>query len=168
MMGLLSEKQVENMINIPITQEGYNACVEELAYLKNVQRPLVIDELVRARSLGCLADNPEFHAAKERQSFLEGKIAALEVKMASLSVMNGDGIDPDIISFGATVSLRDEDTDVIVVYRIVGADEADVRKGSISIDSPVARSLLGQHINAEIDIQTPGGLKCYKVEAIIY
>jgi transcription elongation factor GreA len=134
------------MEKVPMTAEGYSALEAELRSLKTEERPAVIAAIAEARSHGDLSENAEYHAAKERQSFIEGRIAELEDKMARAQVIDVKRLSGSTIKFGATVTVVDEDTDEEAAYKIVGEDEADVRSGKISITSPIARALIGKEV----------------------
>ena len=127
-----------------MTAEGHAALDAELKRLKSVERPTVIQAIAEARTHGDLSENAEYHAAKERQSFIEGRLAELEDKLARAQVIDVSRLGGDSIKFGATVTVLDEDTEEKAVYKIVGEDEADVRAGKISISSPIARALIGK------------------------
>jgi transcription elongation factor GreA len=153
----------------PITPEGYARLRDELHNLRSVERPRVIEMIATAREHGDLSENAEYHAAREKQSFIEGRIKQLEQNLALAEV-----IDPaklagtSKIAFGATVKLANTETDEEVEYRIVGADEADLAKGSISITSPMARSLLGKEVGDEVVVRSPGGDRRYEVLEIVF
>ena len=155
------------MEKIPMTRAGHAALDEELKTLKSVERPAVIKAIAEAREHGDLSENAEYHAARERQSFVEGRIKELEA-MLSLSEV----IDPTRLSgavkFGATVTLVDEDTEEERTYQIVGESEADIERGLLNIRSPLARALIGKDEGDSVDVRTPGGLKSYEVVAIRY
>ncbi len=150
-----------------MTRAGHAALDEELKTLKSVERPAVIKAIAEAREHGDLSENAEYHAARERQSFVEGRIKELEA-MLSLSEV----IDPTRLSgavkFGATVTLVDEDTEEERTYQIVGESEADIERGLLNIRSPLARALIGKDEGDSVDVRTPGGLKSYEVVAIRY
>ncbi len=150
-----------------MTRAGHTALDEELKTLKTVERPAVIRAIAEAREHGDLSENAEYHAARERQSFVEGRIKELE---AILSL--ADVIDPaklsGAIKFGATVTLVDEDTDEERTYQIVGEAEADIEKGLLNIKSPLARALIGKDEGDSVEVRTPGGEKSYEVLSIRY
>ncbi|MEM6635882.1 MAG: transcription elongation factor GreA [Pseudomonadota bacterium] len=155
------------MDKIPLTRVGHTALDEELKKLKSVDRPDVIKAIAEAREHGDLSENAEYHAARERQSFIEGRIKEVE---AILSL--ADIIDPSKLSgavkFGATVTLVDEDTDEERTYQIVGEPEADIEAGKLNIKSPLARALIGKDEGDSIEVRTPGGEKSYEVLKIAY
>jgi transcription elongation factor GreA len=147
----------------PITPEGYNKLREELLHLKSVERPNIIQAIATAREHGDLSENAEYHAARDRQSFIEGRIKELEDKLARAEVIDPGKLAGDRVAFGANVKLSNADTGEEVVYRILGADESDLAKGSISITSPLARSLIGKQIGDEVKVRMPGGNRTYEI-----
>jgi transcription elongation factor GreA len=151
------------MDKVPMTAEGYAALEAEIKYLKTVERPRIIKAIADARTHGDLSENAEYHAAKEQQGITEARMADLEDKLSRADVIDISKLKGDQITFGATVTLLDEDTEEKVKYRIVGEFEADVRQGKISISSPIARALLGKRRNNIVEVSTPGGGKSYKV-----
>jgi transcription elongation factor GreA len=155
------------MEKIPMTRAGFTALDEELKVLKSVERPAVIRAIAEAREHGDLSENAEYHAAREKQSFIEGRIKELE-GMLSLA----DVIDPSKLSgaikFGATVKLVDEDTDEEKTYQIVGEAEADIERGLLNIRSPLARALIGKEEGDSVEVKTPGGQKSYEILSIRY
>jgi transcription elongation factor GreA len=148
---------------IPMTAAGYSTLESELKHCQQVERPRIIQQITEARSHGDLAENAEYHAAKESQSLNEGRIAELEDKLARAEVIDVSKLSGDTITFGATVTLIDEDTEKKSVYQIVGEPEADAKKGKISITSPLARALVGKKKGANVEVVTPGGAKAYEV-----
>lgn len=153
---------------IPMTQRGFDSLNNELSNLKNVGRPEVIKAIAAAREHGDLSENAEYHAAKEKQGFIEGRIVELEDKISRAEVIDISKISGNDIKFGATVTLHDEDTDEIVSYQIVGSDESDVKKGLLSVTSPLARALIGKKINDEVEVTTPNGSKAYTINQMKY
>jgi len=151
------------MDRIPMTASGYKALEDEISHLKLVERPAVIKMIAEARSHGDLSENAEYHAAKERQAFIEGRVMDLEDKLSRADVIDLSKLSGKTVKFGAIVTLADEDTDAKVKYQIVGDLEADAKKGKISITSPLARALLGKRKNTIVEVSTPGGGKSYKV-----
>jgi transcription elongation factor GreA len=156
------------MNKIPMTTDGYRYLWEELQLLKTVERPSVIEAIAEARLGGDIAENAEYQVAKEHQSFVEGRIAELEEKISLAEVIDITKLSGSEITFGATVTLVDEDTAVEHTYRIVGSDEADISKGLLSITSPLARALIGKQISDTIDVNAPGGSKEYVICGIKY
>ena len=151
------------MEKVPMTAVGYAALTDELKHRQAVDRPRIIEHIAEARSHGDLSENAEYHAAKEEQSHNEGRIAELEDKLARADVIDISKLSGETIKFGATVTLVDEDTEKKVVYQIVGEVEADIKKGKISIASPLARALVGKKKGANVEVVTPGGAKAYEV-----
>ena len=146
-----------------MTPEGLAGLEEELKMLKSVERPAVIEQIAVAREHGDLSENAEYHAAREKQSFIEGRIAELEDVTSRAEVIDVSKMDGDKIRFGATVTLADLDDDEEVTYQIVGAHEADLNKGKISVHSPIARALIGKNLGDEVEVRAPGGAKNYEV-----
>ena len=146
-----------------MTAEGHAALDAELKRLKTVERPTVIQAIAEARTHGDLSENAEYHAAKERQSFIEGRLAELEDKLARAQVIDVTRLGGDSIKFGATVTVLDEDTEEKAVYKIVGEDEADVRAGKISISSPIARAMIGKEQGDVVEVAAPGGARSYEI-----
>jgi transcription elongation factor GreA len=151
------------MDKVPMTAEGYAALESELKRLKTEERPAVIAAIAEARSHGDLSENAEYHAAKERQSFIEGRLAELEDKMARAQVIDPTKLSGSSVKFGATVQVQDEDSGAKAKYKIVGEDEADVRAGKISISSPIARALIGKEEGDVVEVMAPGGPKSYEI-----
>lgn len=151
------------MQKIPMTAEGHKALDAELKRLKTEERPAVIQAISEAREHGDLSENAEYHAAKERQGWIEGRVAELEDKLARAQVIDVAKLDGDTVKFGATVLLVDEDTEEEFSYKIVGEDEADVKEGKISITSPIARALIGKSVGDSIEVAAPGGAKAYEI-----
>ena len=152
----------------PITPEGATKLREELHNLKSVERPAVIQAIATAREHGDLSENAEYHAARERQSFIEGRVKEIEDKLARAEVIDPSKLAGDRVAFGATVKLSNTDTGEEVTYRILGADESDLAKGSISITSPLARSLIGKQVGDEVKMRMPGGERTYEVLEITF
>jgi len=151
------------MEKVPMTVEGYNALDDELKRLKTVERPAVIAAIAEARSHGDLSENAEYHAAKERQGWIEGQIAEIEDRMARAQVIDVSKLSGSQVKFGATVSVVDEDTEEEARYQIVGEHEADVKAGLISIASPIARAMIGKETGDVVEVITPGGTKAYEI-----
>ena len=146
-----------------MTPEGAAKLREELNQLKSVERPAIIQAIATAREHGDLSENAEYHAARERQSFVEGRVKELENKLARAEVIDPSKLAGDRVAFGATITLSNVDSGEEVKYRILGADEADLAKGSISITSPLARSLIGKQVGDEVKMRMPGGERTYEV-----
>jgi transcription elongation factor GreA len=147
----------------PITPEGAARLREELIHLKSVERPAIIQAIAVAREHGDLSENAEYHAARDRQSFIEGRIKQIVHNLALAEVIDPSKLAGDRVAFGATVKLSNTDTGEEVTYRILGADESDLAKGTISITSPLARSLLGKEVGDEVKVRMPGGERTYEV-----
>ena len=154
------------MEKLPITNKGFEKLETELKLLKSIERPNVIKAIAEAREHGDLSENAEYHAAKEKQSFIEGRIADLENKISRAEVINTRVLSGDKIIFGATVTLGEVGRKTNIVYQIVGTEEADVENGKISISSPLARALLGKSIDDSVEVYSPGGSKEYEIENI--
>lgn len=156
------------MEKIPMTRGGYERLLEELKRLKTEERPSVIRAIEEARGYGDLSENAEYHAAKERQSFIETRVAELEDKARRAEVVDVSRLSGNQIKFGATVTLSDEDTDEKITYQIVGADESDIRAGLLSIQSPLARALIGKAKGDSVEVVTPGGARAYEILSVAY
>lgn len=149
-----------------MTAEGHAALDAELKHLKTVERPAVIAAIAEARAHGDLSENAEYHAAKEKQSFIEGRVAELEDKLARAEVIDVSKLKGDKIVFGATVTLIDVDTEKEATYRIVGEDEADIAEGKVSVSSPIARALIGKSVGDEAEVAAPGGARVYEIAEV--
>ena len=157
------------MKKVPLTQAGAAKLKSELQRLKTVDRPAVIASIAEARSHGDLSENAEYDAARERQGFLEGRISRIEAKLAQAHIVNPAELDAGgRIVFGATVELEDLDTGKSVRYQIVDDDEADIKAGKISVESPIARALIGKVAGDIAEVQAPGGVREYEVLAVSY
>ena len=157
------------MIKIPITVKGAELLRAELHQLKSVERPSVINAISEARAQGDLSENAEYDAAKERQSFVEGRIAEIEAKLSNAQIIDPSQLDADgRCVFGATVDLEDADSGDAVTYQIVGDDEANIKLGKISVSSPIARALIGKSIGDVADVQAPGGIRSYEIVDVQY
>ncbi len=146
-----------------MTAEGYQSLDDELKRLKTQERPSVIAAIAEARAHGDLSENAEYHAAKERQGWIEGRIAEIEDKIARAQVIDVSKLSGAQIKFGATVSVVDEDTEESARYQIVGEHEADVRSGKVSIASPIARAMIGKEMGDVVEVNTPTGVKAYEI-----
>jgi transcription elongation factor GreA len=151
------------MQRIPMTMDGYTALDAELKRLKTVERPTVIAAIAEARAHGDLSENAEYHAAKERQSFIEGRIGELEDKLARADVIDTSRLSGKTVKFGARVQVLDEDTEEKLSFVIVGEDEADVNAGKISITSPIARAMIGKEEGDVVEVMAPGGAKSFEI-----
>ncbi len=148
---------------IPMTRAGYEKLQDEVKRLKSVERPKVVKEIEVARAHGDISENAEFHAAKERQSHIEGRIRMIDDRIARAQVIDPSGQNADQVRFGTTVELVDTDTDDEVTYMIVGEDEADAAQGRISITSPVARALLGKAVGDAVTVRVPKGTREFEI-----
>lgn len=155
------------MDRIPITREGYERLRKELGQLKQVERPQSIRAIEEARAHGDISENAEFHAAKERQSFIEGRIRDLEYKMSRMEIIELEGFPVSKVVFGYTVIVGNLDTGGQVKYQLVGPDESDVKQGRLSVTSPLGKALIGREVGDVFQIQTPGGLREYEVIDIL-
>jgi transcription elongation factor GreA len=151
------------MEKVPMTSEGFAALDVELKRLKTEERPAIIQAIAEARTHGDLSENAEYHAAKERQAFIEGRVLELEDKLARAQVIDVARLSGKNVKFGATVQLQDEDSGEKRKYKIVGEDEADVRQGKVSITSPVARALIGKEKGDVVEVAAPGGVKAFEI-----
>ncbi len=156
------------MEKVPMTIEGHAALQAELHRLKTVERPRIIQAIAEARSHGDLSENAEYHAAKEAQGLNEARIAELDDKLSRAEVIDVSQLSGDTVKFGARVTLRDEDTEEKVTYRIVGEFEADVKAGTISITSPIARALIGKEVGDWVEVTTPRGIRTYEILKVEY
>jgi len=154
------------MEKVPMTVEGYSALDEELKRLKTTERPAVIAAISEARAHGDLSENAEYHAAKERQGWIEGRIAEIEDKISRAQVIDVSRLSGTSVKFGATVSLVDEDTEEDARYQIVGEHEADIRSGRISLSSPLSRAMIGKAVGDVVEVTTPGGIKAYEITKV--
>ena len=153
---------------LPMTAEGLAKLKSELENLKNSERPNIIKAIAEAREHGDLSENAEYHAAREKQSFIEGRISELENKISRAEVIDISSLDDSKITFGATVKITDLSSDETHIYTIVGADESDIEKNLISISAPLGRAMINKTINDVIEVTTPGGLKEYQINSIKY
>ncbi|MBO6758758.1 MAG: transcription elongation factor GreA [Roseibium sp.] len=154
------------MEKVPMTSAGYAMLQEELKQRTSVERPRIVEAISEARAHGDLSENAEYHAAKEAQSHNEGRIAELEDKLSRAEVIDVTKLDGDVIKFGATVSLIDEDTEEEKKYMIVGDVEADVKQARISISSPIARALIGKTVGDSVEVAAPGGARSYEITEV--
>ncbi len=154
---------------VPLTVRGVQLLREELHRLKTIERPSVITAIAEARAQGDLSENAEYDAAKEKQGFIEGRIAELEAKLSTAQVIDPSTIEAEgRIVFGATVELEDGESGDVVTYQIVGDDEADIKMAKISISSPIARALIGKYVGDTADVMAPGGVRQYEVLDVKY
>jgi transcription elongation factor GreA len=153
---------------VPLTKESHEALQDDLKRLIREERPRVIQDIAEARSHGDLSENAEYDAAKNRQSFIEGRIMELQGKLARAYVVDLNGLKPDKVVFGATVTLYDTATEEEVTYKIVGEDEADIKLGKISYSSPVGKALIGHKLDDTLKVNVPAGQKEYEIIDIKY
>ena len=156
------------MDKVPMTERGYGMLQEEMKRLRTVERPAVINALEEARTHGDLSENAEYHAAKERQAFIEGRLMELEDKVSRAQVIDPRSLSGDVVRFGATVTLADEDTDEESTYQIVGEDEGDIRNGLLSLTSPLARAMIGKETGDSIEVTAPGGSRAFEIMKVKY
>ena len=157
------------MNKIPLTVQGAEKLKEELQRLKTVDRPRVVQAIAEAREHGDLKENAEYHAAREQQAFIEGRIKELEAKLSNAQIIDVSKLNRDgRVVFGTTVVLEDLDSGEEVVYQIVGDDEADIKSGKISVSSPIARALIGKEEGDVAEVQAPGGIKEYEIVEVRY
>ena len=151
-----------------MTLQGYDAMTSELKFLKGTERPAIIQAIAEAREHGDLSENAEYHAARERQSFVEGRIAELEDQSSSAEVIDPAKLDGDSVKFGATVVIADCETDEESTYQIVGEFEADLTKRMISVTSPMARAMIGKAVGDVFEVNSPGGTRDYEVVSVTF
>ncbi len=151
------------MNQVPVTKTGYQRLEEELKDLKSVQRPAVIEAIATARAHGDLSENAEYHAAREQQSFIEGRIQQLEAAIGKAQIIDPATLSGNTVKFGATVTIVDEDTDEEETWQIVGDFEADTDKKRLSISAPVARALIGKSVGDSVEVATPKGKRGYEI-----
>jgi len=157
------------MASFPLTVKGAEKLRAELHKLKTVERPAVIQAIAEARAHGDLSENAEYDAAKEKQGFVEGRIADLDGKLSNAQLIDPTTLDADgRIVFGATVELEDVNSGDTVTYQVVGDDEADIKLGQISVSSPIARALIGKCAGDTVDVQAPGGVRQYEILDVLY
>jgi len=157
------------MATIPLTKRGAEKLKEELHRLKTVERHAVVQAIAEARAQGDLSENAEYEAAKDKQGFIEGRILEIDGKLAAAQIIDPATLNAEgRVVFGATVDLEDEDSGKAVTYQIVGEDEADLKEGRISINSPIARALIGKEAGAVAEVNAPGGLKSYEIIEVRY
>ncbi|MEO0392952.1 MAG: transcription elongation factor GreA [Pseudomonadota bacterium] len=154
------------MEKAPMTANGYSRLEQELKTLKTVERPNVIKAIAEAREHGDLSENAEYHAARERQSFIEGRVAELEDMLSRAEVIDPSSLSGDTVKFGAKIELADEDTDEESTYQIVGQYESDIKNGLLSISAPLARALIGKQVGDSVEVTTPGGSKSYEILSV--
>lgn len=151
-----------------MTKSGYAALEEELKNLKSVQRPKVIEAIAEARAHGDLSENAEYHAAKEQQSFIEGRIQELEAVISKAQIIDPSTMNGKTVKFGATVKVVDEDTDAEESFMIVGEYETNADKGRISLTAPIARALIGKSVGDSVEVRSPKGLRTYEILEVVF
>jgi transcription elongation factor GreA len=156
------------MSKIPMTAEGFVRLEDELRHLKSVERPAIIRAIAEAREHGDLSENAEYHAARERQSFIEGRVMELEDKISRAEIIDVSKLSGKQVKFGATVTVIDEDTDEKTAYQIVGEDEADIKAKRLAITAPLARALVGKSVGDMVEVTTPGGSKSYEIAKVVF
>tara|TARA_B100001123_G_scaffold116415_1_gene135587 strand:+ start:2639 stop:3112 length:474 start_codon:yes stop_codon:yes gene_type:complete len=156
------------MEKAPMTLQGFNDLETELKRLKTGERPNVIKAIAAAREHGDLSENAEYHAARERQAFIEGRVGIIEDLLSRAEVIDVSAIKGKVIKFGATIRVADEETDAKTTYQLVGEHEADIKSGKLSISSPMARAMIGKTISDSIEVTTPGGTKAYEIITVKY
>ncbi len=156
------------MIKVPMTEVGFTRMQDELRRLKSIDRPAIIRAIAEAREHGDLSENAEYHAARERQSFIEGRVLELEDKIARAEVIDIKKLSGKSVKFGATVVLADEETDEEAQYQIVGEDEADIKLGLLSVTSPLGRALIGKSVGESVEVTTPRGSKSYEIIKVLF
>ncbi|MBL1146803.1 MAG: transcription elongation factor GreA [Pseudomonadota bacterium] len=156
------------MDKMPITTTGYQQLEAELKRLKSEERPAIIEAISAAREHGDLSENAEYHSAREKQSFIEGRIADLEDKMARAEIIDPKKIAGDTVKFSATIHVVDEDTEEELTYQIVGEYEADIDKNMLSLSAPLSRALIGKRVGDSVEVTTPKGSKAYEILGISY
>jgi transcription elongation factor GreA len=167
--GLLFLNAETTMATFPVTKRGAEKLKTELQHLKTVERPAIIQAIAEARAQGDLSENAEYDAAKDRQGFIEGRIAEIEGKLSAAQVIDPSELDAEgKVVFGATVELEDEDSGERVTYQIVGEDEADLKQGLINVSSPIARALIGKEEGDVAEVQAPGGVRHWEIVAVRY
>ncbi len=154
------------MDKIPMTPEGHVALKEELRHLTDIERPKISKEIGVAREHGDLRENAEYHAAKDKQGLIEARVAEIEDKLSRAEVIDTTTFSGDVVRFGAIVELEEADSGKAVEYRIVGPEESDIGKGTISVSSPLGRALIGKREGDEVEVRAPGGTRTYEIMAV--
>ena len=156
------------MQKLPMTKEGVLALEDEQRRLKEEERPAIIQAIAEAREHGDLSENAEYHAARERQSFVEGRLAELKSIISLAEIIDPTKLSGEVVRFGATVELADEEIDAESTYQIVGTHEADINKGRLSVTAPLARAMIGKSLGDSIEVVSPGGSKFYEIIKVDY
>jgi transcription elongation factor GreA len=158
----------KSMEKVHMTPEGFKNLEEELKTLKFIERPAIVKAIAEARALGDLSENAEYHYAKNKQGFIEGRIKELESKLSRAEIIDITKLNGSCVKFGATVVLFDNSSEIEITYKIVGIDESDIKKHLLSVESPLAKALIGKNIGDEVKLHTPSGIKEYEVVDIKY
>lgn len=156
------------MDKFPISVKGHEKLEKEIKHLKTVERPAIIEAIATAREFGDLSENAEYHAAREKQSFIEGRILDLEDKFSRSEVIDHTKFSGNAVKFGATVTLIDDETEEEATYLIIGEYEADISKKRVSIKSPIAKAIIGKSVGDIVEVKTPKGIKNYEILAVKY
>ncbi|HLY57111.1 MAG TPA: transcription elongation factor GreA [Stellaceae bacterium] len=156
------------MMKVPMTEAGFGRLQDELRRLKTIDRPAIIKAIAEAREHGDISENAEYHAARERQSFIEGRVIELEDKIARADVIDVSKLNGSVVKFGATVVLADEETDEENTFQLVGEDEADIKQGLLSVTSPLGRALIGKSHGENVEVSTPRGSKAYEIVKVVF
>lgn len=156
------------MDKVPMTKEGHTALEKELKNLRSVERPAVIAAIAEARAHGDLSENAEYHAARERQSFIEGRLQELEAVISKAEIIDINALSGDVVRFGATVVIVDEEDDEELKFQIVGPYESDADNGKISITAPIARAMIGKSVGDVVEVATPKGRRHYEILMVMY
>ena len=156
------------MQKVPMTSAGFERLQDEIKNLKTVERPAIIEAIAEARSHGDLSENAEYHAARERQSFIEGRISDLEDKLSRADVIDVSKLGGNVVKFGAHVKVVDEETDKEQSFQIVGEYEADIEKGLLALTAPLPRALIGKAVGDSVEVQTPKGVSAYEVLEVVF
>jgi transcription elongation factor GreA len=167
-LARLESDENQAMEKIPMTAQGFAALEAEIKHLKSVERPAIIKAISEARAHGDLSENAEYHSAKERQSFIEGRVMELEDKVSRAQVIDVSKLSGKSVKFGATVTVVDEETEQKSKFQIVGDIEADFAKGRISLSSPLARALIGKSVGDTVEVNTPSGGRTYEITKVEY
>jgi transcription elongation factor GreA len=156
------------MDKVPMTADGFARLQEEVKHLKSVERPAIIRAIAQAREHGDLSENAEYHAARERQSFVEGRVAEIEDQIARAEVIDVSKLSGDVVKFGAKVTIADEDSGEEQTYQIVGTVESDINSGLLSVTAPLARALIGKTVGDTVEVNTPRGAKAYEILGVAF
>lgn len=156
------------MDKVPMTREGFDSLEKELKNLKSIERPAIIEAIAEARAHGDLSENAEYHAARERQSFIEGRINELEGVISSAQIIDPTSLGGNTVKFGAKLTIVDEDTDEELSFQIVGQYESNADEGRLSITSPIARAMIGKSLGESVEVHTPKGLRTYEILEVLY